>query len=182
MAFRAGDFTTAIRRKATKSTSRPSLYPPYPSAFLRGAVTGSLDGISVFSRPPPPAQAAHKYFIDVDGVQRVFTISVSGVVHDMFPEFNAELIVNKYYDNLAVNKESKCRAMCRVTTFNFFLRFSPRRGIADNTDNAVGIEVQPCHHMFHRSCIDRWQQTSHTSAPCPLCRSHLGGLTLSRPA
>jgi hypothetical protein len=55
----------------------------------------------------------HKYFITVDGEERVFTISVSGVVHKAFPEFNAKLIVDKYYDNWAVNKDSKYFSLIR---------------------------------------------------------------------
>jgi hypothetical protein len=55
-------------------------------------------------------EATHKYTIDGN---KVYTISVSGLVHQYFPHFDAEGTVAKYYDSWVANKNSKYFACIR---------------------------------------------------------------------
>jgi hypothetical protein len=55
-------------------------------------------------------EATHKYTIDGD---KIFTISVSGLVHNYFPHFDAEAVVNQYYKAWSENKASKYFALIR---------------------------------------------------------------------
>jgi len=55
-------------------------------------------------------EATHKYTIDGD---RVYTISVSGLVHNYFPHFNAQAVVEKYFKSWNENKASKYFSLIR---------------------------------------------------------------------
>jgi hypothetical protein len=62
------------------------------------------DARIVFDEP------THKYYVDGD---KMFTISVSGLVHDYFPHFDAAAVVNQYYKSWSENKQSKYFALIR---------------------------------------------------------------------
>ncbi len=55
-------------------------------------------------------EPTHKYYIDGD---KMFTISVSGLVHDYFPHFDASKVVNQYYKSWSENKQSKYFSLIR---------------------------------------------------------------------
>jgi hypothetical protein len=55
-------------------------------------------------------EASHKYTLDAD---KNFTISVSGLVHEYFPNFDATKVVNQYYKSWSENKTSKYFALIR---------------------------------------------------------------------
>jgi|688.fasta_scaffold00883_2 hypothetical protein len=62
------------------------------------------DARIVFDEP------THKYYVDGD---KMFTISVSGLVHDYFPHFDASKVVNQYYKAWSENKQSKYFSLIR---------------------------------------------------------------------
>jgi hypothetical protein len=57
-------------------------------------------------------EVAHKYWID----KRRYPSSVSGIVHDMFPQFDAAGTVNRYYESWARNKENKYNPLIQYLT------------------------------------------------------------------
>lgn len=55
-------------------------------------------------------ETTHKYTIDSD---RVYTISVSGLVHEYFPHFDSQVVVEKYFKSWNENKNSKYFSLIR---------------------------------------------------------------------
>jgi hypothetical protein len=68
----------------------------------------------------------HKYYLD--GIE--LPISITGVIHDLFPQFDASATINKFFDNWSADKNSKYHALIS------YLRIV--RGLSDA---AVKIEI-----------------------------------------
>ena len=51
--------------------------------------------------------STHKYYLD--GIE--LPISITGVIHDLFPQFDPTKTINKYYDNWSVDKNGKYHAL-----------------------------------------------------------------------
>lgn len=79
--------------------------PPAPELLhLERANAHPRDARIVFDEP------THKYYVDGD---KMFTISVSGLVHDYFPHFDADAVVSQYFKSWSENKQSKYFALIR---------------------------------------------------------------------
>jgi len=79
--------------------------PPAPDLMLlERANPHPRDARIVFDEP------THKYYIDGD---KMFTISVSGLLHDYFPHFDASKVVNQYYKRWSEDKSSKYFSLIR---------------------------------------------------------------------
>lgn len=64
----------------------------------------ALDARIIFDEP------THKYYVDGD---KMYTISVSGLLHNYFPHFDAAKVVNQYYKSWCENKQSKYFSLIR---------------------------------------------------------------------
>jgi hypothetical protein len=94
-------------RRGALIVARSSIAMPPPAPdlmLLERANPHPRDARIVFDEP------THKYYIDGD---KMFTISVSGLLHDYFPHFDASEVVNQYYKSWSENKQSKYFSLIR---------------------------------------------------------------------
>ena len=59
-------------------------------------------------------EATHRYTIDGN---RIYSISVSGLVHQYFPHFDARKVVDTYYKSWSENKKSRYFSLIRYLRF-----------------------------------------------------------------